>query len=129
MTGRQDPGSAWKAARRGPEPTQAHVDLRSKTARDMLAAVGLSGALFDNRADGPARREAFRQALHALIQPWARLAEVEMSTKLEGAVSLDFNRLFAADLSGRARASQSMVGGGRDVVRAAALAGLMEAEA
>ena len=91
--------------------------------------MGLSGALFDNRADGPARREAFRQALHALIQPWARLAEVQMSTKLEGAVSLDFNRLFAADLSGRARASQSMVGGGRDVVRAAALAGLMEAEA
>ena len=60
MTGRQDPGSAWKATRMGPEPTQAHVDLRSEAARDMLAAVGLSGALFDNRADGTARREAFR---------------------------------------------------------------------
>ena len=129
MTGRQDPGSAWKTARMGPEPTQAHVDLRSEAARDMLAAVGLSGALFDNRADETARREAFRQALQALIQPWARIAEVEMSTKLEAAVSLDFNRLFAADLSGRARAFQSMVGGGMDVVRAAALAGLMEAKA
>ena len=42
---------------------------------------------------------------------------------------MDFNRFFAADLSGRARAFQSMVGGGMDVVRAAALAGLMEAEA
>ncbi len=38
---------------------------------------------------------------------------------------LTFDGLFAADLSGRARAFQSMVGGGMDVSRAAALAGLM----
>ena len=36
--------------------------------------------------------------------------------------------MFASDLSGRARAFQSMVGGGMDVQKAAALAGLMEPE-
>ena len=35
----------------------------------------------------------------------------------------------AADLSGRARAFQSMVGAGMDAAKAAGLAGLMEAEA
>ena len=129
MTGRQEPGLGMEGRAHGSRAAPGARDLRCEAARDMLAAVGLSGALFDNRADGTARREAFRQALQALIQPWARLAEVEMSTKLEAAVSMDFNRLFAADLSGRARAFQSMVGGGMDVVRAAALAGLMEAEA
>jgi hypothetical protein len=37
--------------------------------------------------------------------------------------------MFASDLSGRARAFQSMVGGGMDVSKAAALAGLMDADA
>ena len=44
------------------------------------------------------------------------------------ALALSFNRMFASDLSGRARAFQSMVGGGMDVQKAAALAGLMETE-
>ena len=41
---------------------------------------------------------------------------------------LRFDGLFAADLSGRARAFQSMVGGGMEVARAAGLAGLMAVE-
>lgn len=43
-------------------------------------------------------------------------------------VSFSFDRLFASDLQGRARAFQSMVGGGMDPGKAAGLAGLMEAE-
>ena len=45
-----------------------------------------------------------------------------------GEVTLSFDRLFAGDLSGRARAFQSLVGGGMDPGRAAGLAGLMESE-
>ena len=43
-------------------------------------------------------------------------------------LALNFDALFAADLSGRARAFQSMVGGGMDVAKAAALSGLTEQE-
>ena len=50
----------------------------------------------------------------------------ELSDKLDSNVSLSFDRMFASDLSGRARAFQSMVGGGMDVAKAAALAGLMD---
>ena len=56
----------------------------------------------------------------------AKTVEAELSDKLNIRVSLNFDALFASDLSGRARAFQSMVGGGMDVEKAAALAGLME---
>ena len=43
--------------------------------------------------------------------------------------AFNFDRLFASDLSGRARAFGSMVQGGMDVTKAATLAGLMEQDA
>ena len=52
----------------------------------------------------------------------------ELSDKLDTDVKLSFDRMMASDLSGRARAFQSMVGGGMDVAKAAALAGLMESD-
>ena len=56
----------------------------------------------------------------------ARIVAGEMAAKLDTpGLALDFSALFASDLSGRARAFQSMVGGGMDVGKAAALAGLM----
>ena len=42
-----------------------------------------------------------------------------------GDVTLDWSELRASDLSGRARAFQSMVGGGMPVTNAVAIAGLM----
>ena len=66
--------------------------------------------------------------LHGAVQPLAELLSVELSAKLDApGLRLSFDRLFASDLSGRARAFQSMVNGGLDVAKAAALAGLMEA--
>ena len=95
----------------------------------MFAACGLAPVLFGLTGDGTARREAFRQALHSTIAPIARLVEMELRTKLEVAdLALNFDALFAADLSGRARAFQSLVGGGMDVAKAAALSGLTEPE-
>ena len=56
----------------------------------------------------------------------ARVVASELAVKLDiPGLSFDFSALFASDLSGRARAFQSMVGGGMDVGKAAALAGLM----
>ena len=77
-------------------------------------------------SEGTALREGWRQFLHASVVPVAALVSAELSDKLAVDIGLNFDRMFASDLSGRARAFQSMVGGGMDVAKAAALAGLME---
>ena len=58
----------------------------------------------------------------------ARIVQTELTAKLEVDVSLSFEGLFAANLSGRARALKSMVLAGMDPGKAASLAGLMESE-
>ena len=62
-----------------------------------------------------------------MLSPLGRLVQTELRAKL-GDVTLDWSELRASDLSGRARACQSMVGAGMDVGKAAGLAGLMESE-
>ena len=78
--------------------------------------------------EGTRQRESYRRFLHATIVPLARVLQDELSAKLDGEVALSFGRLFTGDLSGRARAFQSLVNGGMDLAKAAALAGLMEPE-
>ena len=118
----------WMMRRIGAEPPASMVSLAEHATMEVIIACGFSPALFAATGDGTARREAFRQVLHTVVQPLARLVETELSEKLEAEVTLSFDSLFAADLSGRARAFQSLVGGGMDPAKAAALAGLMEAE-
>ena len=48
-----------------------------------------------------------------------------MRAKLDDGVSINWDELRASDLSGRARAFQSMVTAGMDVTQAASIAGLM----
>ena len=70
-------------------------------------------------------REAWRLALFGVLAPLRRLVESELKAKLDDEVSLSWQELRASDLSGRARAFQSMVGGGMPVDQAVAVAGLM----
>ena len=51
--------------------------------------------------------------------------QAELQEKLEDTVTLSWQELRASDLSGRARAFQSMVGGGMAVAEAVSVAGLM----
>ena len=53
---------------------------------------------------------------------------VAPSILVDGEVTLSFDRLFAGDLSGRARAFQSLVGGRMAVDKAAGLSGMLESE-
>ena len=69
-------------------------------------------------------REAWRLALFGVLSPLGRLVQTELRAKL-GDVTLDWSELRASDLSGRARGFQSLVGGGMDVAKAAAIAGLV----
>ena len=105
-----------------------HEPLRDAVGRSMLAACGVPASLLGN-SDGTFAREALRQFLHTTISPVADIITPELALKLDTPdLAFNFDKLFASDLSGRARAFQSMVGGGIDVEKAAALAGLMEPE-
>ena len=122
------PRDDWQTKRIGANPPAGEVELFTAASIEVLNACGIPPSLFAI-GEGTAQRESFRRMLHSTIQPLGRLVSGELSAKLDAEISLSFDTLFAADLSGRARAFQSMVKGGMDVHKAAALAGLMEAEA
>ena len=83
----------------------------------------------DSARDATAAREAYRQVSFSTVAPLGRLVQDELRANLEDdSITLDWTELRASDVQGRARAFQSMVGGGMAVERAAALAGLMESE-
>ena len=122
------PWGDWRPSRLGANPPASLGDLRSESARAVLGATGCPPGLFEP-GDSTGQRESWRRFLHGSVQPLARLLAVELASKLEVPdLALSFDGLFASDLSGRARAFQSLVGGGMDPGKAAALAGLMEAE-
>ena len=120
------PRDDWQAKRLGANPPASEVELLNASTVEVLNACGVPPSLFSLRGDGTAQRESFRRLLHSTIQPLARILAAELSEKLEAPIGLNFDALFAADLSGRARAFQSMVGAGMDVAKAAGLAGLMD---
>ena len=95
---------------------------------EILAACGIPPGMFQKMGDS-GQREAYRRWVVLVVQPLARLLQSELSSKLEAGIGIDLGGLYAHDLAGRARAFQSMVGGGMDVSKAAGLAGLMESEA
>ena len=120
------PNQDWVAKRFGAAPPAALVELRNASASAVLDACGIPSALTASGGDGAGRREAWRQFLWGSVAPLARVIETEITAKLGTPVRLRFDELRASDLAGRARAFQSMVGGGMEIEKAAALAGLME---
>ena len=122
------PKMDWQARRIGANPPESMIGLRRDVQASILAACGCPGSLLE-RSDGTLAREEMRRFLHSTISPVSRVVASELAVKLDTpGLAFDFSALFASDLSGRARAFQSMVGGGMDVAKAAALAGLMVAD-
>ncbi len=101
------------------------MKLHETASREVLAACGVPPVLFAMNPNGTAGREAWRQLLFATVAPLGRLIAAEMSAKLETEIGLAWDELRASDISGQARAFQSMVGAGMDLAKAARLAGLM----
>ena len=123
------PQADWKPQRIGANPPAGVVSLRSEAAAAVLSACGVPPSLVSDK-DGSGQRESWRRFLHGSLMPVAELVAAELAVKLGiPGLSLSFDRLFASDLSGRARAFQSMVNGGLDVAQAAALSGLMTEDA
>ena len=117
------PSGDWMPRRVGADPPAAEVELLTTASAEVYAACGVPVALFAT-GEGTAQRESFRRLLHATVQPLARIVSAELSAKMDADVALSFDTLFAADLSGRARAFQSLVKAGMDLSKAAGLAGL-----
>lgn len=109
------PGSApgnWQPQRIGMNPPQTVVVLRQQVGTGVLGVCGVPSELIAGRAEGTGRRESWRQFLHGTLQPVADILAAELAEKLEMPVTVSFDRLFASDVQGRARAFQSLVGGG-----------------
>ena len=113
-----------KTERFGAEPPASLVDLVDVSSREVYAACGFNAALWGG-SQAASVREAWRLALFSVLAPLGRLVESELQDKLEDTVTLSWQELRASDLSGRARAFQSMVGGGMAVAEAVSVAGLM----
>lgn len=121
------PGTDYQPRRIGANPPASLPELRRQAEQSILAACGVPVSVLGG-ADASGAREAYRQFLHLTIMPVANGVAAQLGRHFDTELSFDFSRLFASDLSGRARAFQSMVGGGMDVSKAAALAGLMASE-
>ena len=115
--------AGWEPRRLGAEPPAALVSLMKEATQEVYAACGLSGSLFSAASAGGAR-EAWRQMLYGVVAPLGKLVSSELTDKLETSVSLTFDELRGADISGRARAFQSLTGGGMDAATAARHTGL-----
>ena len=109
--------------RYGPEPSDNSVELAQLASSEIYSALGFNPALMV-AGDAASLREAWRLALFGVIAPLGKMVARELSLKL-GPVGLDWQELRASDLSGRARAFQSLVGGGMAVDAAAAQAGVL----
>ena len=119
-----DARASLKTERFGPEPTPGLVALLSAASQEVYAACGLNSSIW-GAGDAASTREGWRLALFSVLAPLGRLVEAELQDKLEDSVTLSWQELRASDLSGRARAFQSMVGGGMPVDQAVAVAGLI----
>ncbi len=117
------PRQDWKGSRFGADPPEVLSALRTDAGLAVASACGIPPMLFTATGAAPLR-EAWRQFLHASVAPIGRTIEAELSAKLGADVRLDFEKLAASDISGRARAFQSLTGGGMDAARAAAVTGL-----
>ena len=109
--------------RLGANPPPALVQSRDDAHRDVLAACGIPPAM-TGQSDGTALREGLRQLLHVTIRPVADLIVAEAVDKLEAPATMNFERLHAADVQGRARAYKSLRDAGMEPAAAAAATGL-----
>lgn len=124
-------GPDWTPRRVGSNPPPSVIALRDEAERSVLSACGIPPGLsgLGGGGQGTQAREDWRRFLHGTIAPVAALVQEELAQSLPWAdITIGFDRLFASDLQGRARAFQSMASSGMDLARAAALSGLMEAD-
>ena len=118
------PGAYRHIARFGANPPETVEGLRTETGRDILAACGLSAALFNQSADGTSRREAYRQAAVG-VRAVVRLMVAELRAKLDAPnLDLDLSPMRSSDTAGISRSFKQLVEAGVHPDDAAAITGI-----
>ena len=121
--GKANAPADWQPRRLGFNPAETVLGVRESVYKSLVAAAGIPPALFgESRAEGA--REALRQFLHFALEPMAAIIAVEASAKLAAPVRFGFDRLFASDIQGRARAFKSLRDGGMSKASAARVTGM-----
>lgn len=118
------PRADWKAQRLGMGAPDSLVNLRNDADRLILGLLGVPLGLLE-KTDGAALRESWRQFLYASVQPLGRIVAGELRDKLDTPLTFEWSNLGASDISGRARAFNSLVAGGMELDKALAVTGLL----
>ena len=108
----------------GAMPPEPLVELFKHSSAEVFSSCGFNPALFV-AGDAASLRESWRLALFGVVSPLAIKFAAELSLKFDEEITLGFEEMKASDVQGRARAMQSMVGGGMEIERAVALSGLL----
>lgn len=114
-----------QALRIGANPPEQLGVLRGQSAELLALAAGIPGSMVRG-GRGSEQRESLRVLLFMTILPLAGLVSAELSRVFRADVQLEFSRLTAADLGGRARAAKQLTDAGVDLERALSLAGFSE---
>lgn len=119
------PARDWQKTRLGGDPPSTLIDLRQKVMMSLATAAGIPSAILGGDSDS-GNREAWRQFLHGTIQPIGAILQEELRLKLDPMIKIDFERLFASDVQGRARAFGSLVQAGMNPAWAAQYTGFTD---
>ena len=111
----------WKSQRIGADFPATFIALRSEIYETILNSLGLPKALFG----AGSTRDSMRQFLHSALSPVLEQIKIEAQEKLDEGISFSLSKLYASDITGRARAFGSMVKGGMEISKAAELSGLL----
>ena len=124
--GPQQGTAEYRLDRLGPFIPPTNVNLFTITRDAVLNACGYPVSLA-NDGEGTGQREAWRRYLHGTVAPLGRLV-IQEAERIGMNIEIDWKQLFASDISGRARAFQSLVGGGMSIEAAATASGLLNIE-
>ena len=123
-SGSYAPSGDWVAKHFGPSPSSAMIDLMQAIKVEIYAACGIPPGVYVTGA-AASIREAWRLCLFSTIGPLGRIILTELREKLDGDLDVGWDELRASDVQGRARAFQSLVGGGMDMQAAITASGLL----
>lgn len=118
------PSNEWMPRRIGPAIPDSSGSILEFGTKLVLAAAGVPVELLE-KSDGTSRRESRRKFLHDAVTPLAnKFRDACKKAKLD--ITLNFDGLFASDISGRARSWATLVKQGYDMKEAAAVTGLLD---
>ena len=116
----------WSVRRLGANPPDSLVKLRLEVIKTLVAACGVPPTLIFEGSAAQGNREAWRQFLHGSVSPVAGtiIEEINLKGNMSTA-EIKFDKLFASDIQGRARAFQALTKGGMEISKAAAVSGML----